>query len=50
MENFIIITLLVLIIGSAVLYVLKQRKKGVKCIGCPNGKNCAGNCSCNIKK
>ncbi len=48
MENYIVIAVLVLIIGGAVIYVLKQRKKGVKCIGCPNGRNCSGDCcSCN---
>ena len=48
MDNFIVIAVLVLVIGGAILYVLKQRKKGVKCIGCPNGGNCSGSCcNCN---
>lgn len=51
MENIVIIVLLALIIGSALIYVLKQRKKGVKCIGCPNGENCSGDCcNCDSKK
>lgn len=51
MENYIVIAVLALIIGGAVFYVLKQRKKGVKCIGCPNGDNCSGDCcSCNTNK
>ena len=40
MENFIIIALLVVIIGLAASYVYKQKKKGNKCIGCPNRHLC----------
>ena len=51
MENYIVIAVLVLVIGAAAFYVLKQRKKGVKCIGCPNGSDCSGDCcSCKIDK
>ncbi len=51
MENIIVIVALALIIGGATIYVLKQRKKGVKCIGCPNGSNCSGDCcSCHDEK
>ena len=46
MDNFIVVAVLILIIGGATLYVLKQRKKGVKCIGCPDGAKCSGDCSC----
>lgn len=45
MENFIVIVVLGLIIGCAIAYVIKARKKGVKCIGCPQGGKCSGNCS-----
>jgi len=48
MDNFIIIAVLVLIIGGALAYVIKSKKKGVKCIGCPDAEKCSGNCSsCN---
>ncbi len=40
MENFIIIAVLVLILGAAIGYVIKAKKKGEKCIGCPNAKTC----------
>lgn len=42
MTDLIIVLVLIGIVGAAVLYVIKARKKGVKCIGCPNG--CNGNC------
>ena len=37
---------------AAVKYIRNARKKGVKCIGCPEGaacsKKCDGGCSCSI--
>ncbi len=41
MENFIIIAILVVIIGCAIAYVVKAKKKGVKCVGCPNAEMCS---------
>ena len=28
-------------------YIVKEKKSGVKCIGCPAGGNCSGNCAGN---
>ena len=33
-----------LILGGAAGYIYKAKKKGVKCIGCPQGSKCSGNC------
>ena len=50
MENIIIVAVLVIILGLALGYVIKAKKSGKKCIGCPSGGNCSGNCSsCNCK-
>lgn len=51
MENFIVAGLLVIIIGAVVFYLVREKKKGVKCIGCPYAKQCAGKCGgkCNSK-
>lgn len=50
MENIIIVAVLILIIGLAAFYVYRAKKKGKKCIGCPDsGSRCSaknGNCSC----
>ncbi len=58
-KEIIAILIIAFIIGLALLYVIKAKKKGVKCIGCPNSsscankkgeekKNCKGDCtSCN---
>ncbi len=43
-EDIILIVVLVAIIGGAVAYIVKAKKKGVKCIGCPAAKTCGGKC------
>lgn len=50
MENFIVAVILALIIGSAAAYLIKARKSGVKCIGCPAGGNCPGSRKLKKKK
>ena len=44
MENVILLALLVLILGGAAGYIYKAKKKGVKCIGCPDNEQCSGVC------
>lgn len=39
--DYILIGAIVLIVGLAAFYVIKAKKKGVKCIGCPSGCNCS---------
>lgn len=56
MSNAIIILILLLIIGAAAGYVIKAKKSGRKCIGCPDGccpskaghqsESSCGSCSC----
>ena len=47
MTDIIIIAVLVLIVGSASLYIYRAKKSGQKCIGCPHSKTCGSkNCSC----
>lgn len=45
MANFILIAILLIIVGSAVAYIMKEKKKGVKCIGCPAAGSCSHNCN-----
>ncbi len=44
MVNFVIIAAVALIVGLAAGYVYKQKKRGVRCIGCSDGGACKGNC------
>ena len=47
MENIIPVVILVLLVGGAVLYIWRSKKRGAKCIGCPHARNCkSGPCSC----
>ena len=50
MKNLIVILILILVIGMALYYIIKQKKNGAKCIGCPSGGCCPskgeGNCNC----
>ena len=50
MANFIAGLIVVVCIGAAVTYIIKAKKKGVKCVGCPYAETCGKgteNCSCN---
>lgn len=37
MDNFIVIAVIAVIIGVAVWYVIRAKKQGKKCVGCPDG-------------
>lgn len=43
--DFLVIAIIAAILISVTLYIRKAKKKGVKCIGCPNGASCGGHCS-----
>jgi len=46
--DFLIIAVVALIVGFVILYIYRAKKKGVKCIGCPDGATCSGHCGgCN---
>ena len=50
-ENIIIIAVLAAILGAAIAYIVKAKKSGKKCIGCPDADTCAArksgcNCGC----
>ena len=50
MANFIVIAVLLIIVGAAVSYIIKEKKRGSVCIGCPHAGTCAkmrqGSCNC----
>lgn len=47
MENYIVAGILIAIITGIILYLVRQKKKGVKCVGCPYAKQCGSTCSGN---
>lgn len=44
MENWIIVGVVALILALAIGYIVKAKKSGKKCIGCPDGGSCSGSC------
>lgn len=45
MKDIIIIAIIAIVVGLAGLYVYRAKKKGRKCIGCPDSSSCSGNCA-----
>ena len=45
MTDFVVVIVLALIVGAAVIYIKKAKKKGVNCIGCPHSGKCGQKCS-----
>ena len=45
MTDILVVLAVGLIVGLAVLYIYKAKKRGQKCIGCPDSGACSGKCS-----
>lgn len=50
MGNVVVIIILVIILGLSISKVISEKRKGVKCIGCPHSKSCGSNCNLTLKK
>lgn len=46
MANFVVILVIASIVGVAMAYIVKEKKKGTKCIGCPSAGTCPHNGKC----
>ena len=52
MANIVVILIIVALVGGAMSYIIKAKKRGVKCIGCPDSAGCSykgsknSECSC----
>lgn len=54
MADFIILAVVFVILTVSICYIIKEKKRGVKCIGCPfsdtcsskqqDGESCSSNC------
>ena len=44
MTDAIIIAIVLVIVAAALTYIIRAKKRGVKCIGCPHGGKCGGAC------
>ena len=47
MENLIIVLIVAVIVVGIVVYLIKSKKSGKACTGCPYSKQCSGNCNSN---
>ncbi len=47
MKDLIVILILVAIVAAIVIYLIRQKKRGVHCIGCPHGGSCGKSKGCN---
>lgn len=51
MENVIVVLILVAIVAGIIWYLIRAKKRGEKCVGCPYAKQCGskhnGGCSGN---
>jgi hypothetical protein len=43
MGDFIVSVILIAVIGAAIFYIVKEKKKGNSCIGCPYNGSCTKN-------
>ena len=46
MTDFLLILLLSVILGGAAFYIVRAKKRGQKCVGCPHSGSCGKNCGC----
>ena len=46
--DIVISIILLLVLGGAIAYVIRTKKSGAKCIGCPYAKQCGGKCGCSL--
>ena len=44
MEHVIVVLILLVIAASIIWYLIRAKKRGEKCIGCPYAKQCTGRC------
>lgn len=53
MVNFIVAAIIIALVALATIYIVREKKRGVKCIGCPmagtcsqhhGGVSCSGSC------
>ena len=50
MDSIAVIAIVAAVLALAVGYIIKAKKRGAKCVGCPEGGSCGScNCGCNGK-
>ena len=45
MENVIVVLILVAVTAGIIWYLVRAKKRGEKCVGCPYAKQCGSKCN-----
>lgn len=48
-DSIIAAAIIIIVVGLAAFYIIKAKKSGKKCIGCPYACACGKKCSCQSK-
>ncbi len=43
--DIIVVIVVFVIITVAIMYIRREKKRGVRCIGCPSAGQCSGHCN-----
>lgn len=49
-KDFIVLFILIVLVAGIIYYLVRSKKRGETCIGCPYAKQCGGKCNSNTKK
>jgi len=47
MEDIIVLVILAVILAAAIIYLVRAKKSGAKCVGCPHSKTCSSKAEAN---
>ncbi len=47
MKDIIVALIIIAIAAAIITYIVRAKKRGEKCIGCPYAKQCGNRCGCN---
>ncbi|MBR4278629.1 MAG: FeoB-associated Cys-rich membrane protein [Clostridia bacterium] len=50
LANIIVSAVLIAMAGLIIFYLIRAKKRGETCIGCPHAKECKGKCGGNCSK
>lgn len=46
MADAIVVIIILVAFSQAIRYIIKEKRRGNGCIGCPNASKCGGGCQC----
>ncbi len=49
-STWIAIAVIALVLGGAIFHIIREKRKGVACVGCPAARNCAAARECAARR